>query len=67
MTETGGTEAQNIAIMRRGYDAFAKGDIETLKTLFSAERELESNPSRRIAGKLQRRSRHLGVFWSARS
>ncbi len=31
-----GTEAQNIAIVRRGYEAFAKGDIETLKTLFSA-------------------------------
>ncbi len=36
MNETGGTEAQNIAVMRRGYEAFAKGDIETLKTLFSA-------------------------------
>ena len=36
MSETAGTEAQNIEIMRRGYDAFAKGDIETLKTLFSA-------------------------------
>lgn len=31
-----GTEAQNIAIVRCGYEAFAKGDIETLKTLFSA-------------------------------
>lgn len=30
-------EAQNIAVIRRGYEAFAKGDIETLKTLFAAE------------------------------
>jgi uncharacterized protein len=35
MSETAGTEAQNIEVMRRGYEAFAKGDIETLKTLFS--------------------------------
>jgi ketosteroid isomerase-like protein len=35
MTATGGSEAQNIAVIRRGYEAFAKGDIETLKTLFS--------------------------------
>jgi uncharacterized protein len=32
---TGASEAQNIAVIRRGYEAFAKGDIETLKTLFS--------------------------------
>jgi uncharacterized protein len=34
----GGTnlaESQNIAVVRRGYEAFAKGDIETLKRLFS--------------------------------
>ena len=29
-------EAQNIDVVRRGYEAFAHGDIETLKTLFSA-------------------------------
>ena len=28
-------ESQNIAVVRRGYEAFGKGDIETLKTLFS--------------------------------
>ena len=32
---TSASEAQNIAVVRRGYEAFAKGDIETLKTLFS--------------------------------
>ena len=37
MSETAGTEAQNIEVMRRGYEAFAKGDIETLKTLFSTD------------------------------
>ena len=36
MSATAGNEAQNIEIMRRGYAAFANGDIETLKTLFSA-------------------------------
>jgi ketosteroid isomerase-like protein len=36
MSGIGATEAQNIAVVRRGYEAFAKGDIETLKTLFSA-------------------------------
>jgi uncharacterized protein len=29
-------ESKNIAVVRRGYAAFAKGDLETLKTLFSA-------------------------------
>jgi uncharacterized protein len=36
MSGTGATETQNIAVVRRGYEAFAKGDIETLKTLISA-------------------------------
>jgi ketosteroid isomerase-like protein len=36
MSDTARTEAQNIEVMRRGYEAFAKGDIEALKTLFSA-------------------------------
>ena len=35
MSGTGATETQNIAVVRRGYEAFAKGDIETLKTLFA--------------------------------
>ena len=36
MSDTARTEAQNIEVMRRGYAAFAKGDVETLKTLFAA-------------------------------
>ena len=35
MSESGATEKHNLAIIRRGYEAFAKSDIETLKTLFS--------------------------------
>ena len=35
MSGTSANEAQNIAVVRRGYEAFAKGDIETLKVLFS--------------------------------
>ena len=35
MSGTSGTESQNLAVVRRGYEAFGKGDIETLKTVFS--------------------------------
>jgi uncharacterized protein len=35
MSGTGATETQNIAVIKRGYEAFGKGDIETLKTLFA--------------------------------
>jgi uncharacterized protein len=37
MSAAAGTEAQNLEVMKRGYEAFAKGDIETLRTLFSAD------------------------------
>ena len=37
MGGTSSTEAGNIAVVRRIYEAFAKGDVETLKTLFSAD------------------------------
>ena len=50
MSETAGTEAQNIEIMRRGYDAFAKGDIETLKTLFSANANWNQTEAGVLAG-----------------
>jgi ketosteroid isomerase-like protein len=33
----GANEAQNVAAIQRGFEAFAKGDIETLKTLFSTD------------------------------
>ena len=36
MSGTSATESQNLAVVRRGYEAFAKSDIETLKTVFSA-------------------------------
>lgn len=35
MSVTGANEAQNVAVVQRGFEAFAKGDIGTLKTLFS--------------------------------
>jgi uncharacterized protein len=35
MSGTGATETENIAAVQRGYEAFGKGDIETLKTLFA--------------------------------
>jgi uncharacterized protein len=37
MSASGASDSQNIAVIRRGYEAFAKGDIETLKTLFAAD------------------------------
>ena len=36
MSGTNPTESQNLAVIRRGYEAFAKGDIGTLHALFSA-------------------------------
>jgi uncharacterized protein len=36
-TDMGASEAQNLAAIQRGFEAFAKGDIETLKTLFSPD------------------------------
>ena len=33
----GANEAQNVAMVQRGFEAFAKGDIDTLKTLFSTD------------------------------
>jgi len=35
-THMSANEAQNVATIQRGFEAFAKGDVETLKTLFSA-------------------------------
>jgi uncharacterized protein len=37
MTGTGATESQNIAVVQRGYEAFGKGDIATMKTLFAPD------------------------------
>lgn len=31
-------ETQNVAAIQRGFEAFAKGDIETLKTFFHPTR-----------------------------
>src|SRR5271170_6371077 len=43
-------EAQNIAVVRRGYEAFAKGDIETLKTLFATNATWHSVPAGILQG-----------------
>ena len=47
---TGATESQNIAVVRRGYDAFAEGDIETLKTLFAPNATWHSVPAGILPG-----------------
>jgi uncharacterized protein len=33
----GAKEAQNVAVIQRGFEAFAKGDVDALKTLFSTD------------------------------
>jgi uncharacterized protein len=45
-----GTEAQNIAVVKRGYEAFAKGDIATLKTLFAPHANWRSVPAGVLPG-----------------
>jgi len=45
-----GVESQNIAVIRRGYEAFAKGDIATLKTLFTPNAVWRSVPTGVLPG-----------------
>jgi uncharacterized protein len=47
---TGATESENIAVVRRGYEAFAKGDIATLKTLFAPDATWHSVPAGILPG-----------------
>jgi uncharacterized protein len=50
MSGTGAAESQNIAVVRRGYEAFAKGDIATLKTLFAQNATWSSVPTGVLPG-----------------
>jgi uncharacterized protein len=50
MSATGASEAENISVVRRGYEAFAKGDVETLKTLFSIDATWRSTPTGILQG-----------------
>jgi ketosteroid isomerase-like protein len=45
-----GVESQNIAVIRRGYEAFAKGDIATLKTLYTPNAVWRSVPTGILPG-----------------
>ena len=47
---TGATESENIAVVRRGYEAFAKGDIATLQTLFAPNATWRSVPAGILTG-----------------
>ncbi len=67
MGGTSGVEAQNVAIVRRGYEAFAKGDIETLKTLFSTNANWNQTETGVLPGNYRGAQRDLGVLRSARS
>jgi ketosteroid isomerase-like protein len=50
MSGTGATESENITVVRRGYEAFAKGDVETLKTLFAPDATWHSVPTGVLPG-----------------
>jgi uncharacterized protein len=50
MSGTGSTETQNIAAVRRGYEAFAKGDIQSLKTLFAPNANWRSSATGVLPG-----------------
>ena len=45
-----GTEAQNIAVVKRGYEAFGKGDIATLQALFAPNATWRSVPTGILPG-----------------
>ena len=49
----GANEAQNVAAIQRGFEAFAKGDIETLKTLFQAILEFFGQLAHETEGSLR--------------
>ena len=50
MSGTGASESENIAVVKRGYEAFAKGDIATLKTLFAPNAVWHSVPTGVLPG-----------------
>jgi ketosteroid isomerase-like protein len=62
MSGNGATETQNIAIVRRGYEAFAKGDIETLKALFAADANWHALPAGVLPGNYRGAQGILGFF-----
>jgi len=62
MGGTSGVEAQNVAIVRRGYEAFAKGDIETLKTLFSTNANWNQTETGVLPGNYRGAQRILEYF-----
>jgi len=62
MSGSGATETQNIAVVRRGYEAFAKGDIETLKGLFTADANWHSLRAGVLAGNYRGAQAILGFF-----
>jgi uncharacterized protein len=53
MSGTGASEAQNIAVVRRGFEAFANGDIGALKTIFSANASWHAGPAGVLRGSYQ--------------
>jgi uncharacterized protein len=56
------SETQNIALVRRGYEAFAKGDIETLKTIFSSDANWHALAAGVLPGNYRGAQAILGFF-----
>ena len=63
----GANEAQNLAAIQRGFEAFAKGDIETLKTLFSPNANWNQAEAGVLRGNYRGVEAIFGVLRSARS
>src|ERR1700728_308110 len=62
MSGAGATESQNIAVVRRGYEAFAKGDVETLKALFTADANWHTLRAGVLSGNYRGAQAILGYF-----
>jgi ketosteroid isomerase-like protein len=62
MSGAGAIETQNIAGVRRGYEAFAKGDIGTLKALFTSDAKWHALQAGVLPGNYHGARAILGFF-----
>jgi ketosteroid isomerase-like protein len=52
----------NVELLRRGYDAFDKGDIETVMSLFTDDVILHVGGKSQLAGDYKGKQEVMGVF-----
>ncbi|HTJ26478.1 MAG TPA: nuclear transport factor 2 family protein [Candidatus Limnocylindria bacterium] len=62
MTTTTQTELDNIALIRRGYEAFGKGDMQTLATMIAPEARWHVPPTGIFTGEYAGRDAMFGYF-----